>query len=154
MSDEKEPNKNAECPLKRSWMVSARDLNSVLRNPSHVLCSRPGFWDSVLLFPKKELQCMNMYILWRSEECVTTGSISSICCHLGGCLWFDSTDSVSLSDLSVRSGGLFHLAFVAVCNRLWDDHEFIKSYKSCFSMGWKTEKQNTYNSKNYKCTSS
>jgi hypothetical protein len=65
------------------------DLNILLIKPSHTLQRRPGykvlgFKFKMFTVSIKEIQHVNVNSLQGYKECVTTGSISGICCVLGG----------------------------------------------------------------------
>jgi hypothetical protein len=73
--DKNELNQNAECPLKRNLMKSVLDLNIHFENSLKALLRRPRFKVSCFKFQvfsvsEKELQCMNVNILWRGKAFV------------------------------------------------------------------------------------
>jgi hypothetical protein len=83
----KEPNQNAECPLKRNWMRHAAILGIFLLKIAWTLHTGDqglSLQSEICSVSENEFKYLSVNTSWRCKVCMHAGTISSICCYLGG----------------------------------------------------------------------
>lgn len=79
------------------------NLNIPLENPLHTLYMRPGFSFRFSPIPNRELQCVNVNVLWHCKERIIRGTTPSTC-RVWWLMWIPR----HVKSVDARSTSLYH----------------------------------------------